>query len=125
MNKEEQKQHIIDMMNDDLEARMDIIGQNGNEGLHYDNEKLHVSYFSAVWCGPCKMFKPAFEDVVAEFGNDIDVSYYDVDQHREVASAKMISAVPTVILTKSTEDVFRSAGVMSKAALKEQIQKHK
>ena len=87
--------------------------------------KLQVNYFSAVWCGPCKMFKPAFEATVAEFGDEIEVNYYDVDQDREVASAKMISAVPTVIMTKDTEDVFRSAGVMSKAALKEQIEKHK
>jgi thioredoxin 1 len=89
------------------------------------SEKLRVSYFSAVWCGPCKMFKPAFEDVVKEFENQIDVQFYDVDEDREAASAKLISAVPTVILTKGTEDVFRSSGVMSKAALKEQIEKHK
>lgn len=89
------------------------------------SEKLKVLYFSATWCGPCKMFKPAFEDVTSQFGDEIEVSYYDVDQHREAASAKMISAVPTVILTKGTEDVFRNSGVMSKAALKEQIEKHK
>lgn len=89
------------------------------------SEKLQVSYFSAVWCGPCKMFKPAFEDVVKEFEDQIDVIYYDVDNDREAAVAKMISAVPTVIMTKGTEDVFRNSGVMSKAALKEQIEKHK
>jgi len=89
------------------------------------SEKLQVSYFSAVWCGPCKMFKPAFEDVTSQFSDEIDVHYYDVDNDREAASAKMISAVPTVILTKGTEDVFRNSGVMSKAALKEQIEKHK
>lgn len=88
-------------------------------------DKLKVSYFSAVWCGPCKMFKPAFEDTVAEFGDSIEVNYYDVDNDREAAMAKMISAVPTVIMTKGTEDVFRNAGVMSKTALKEQIEKHK
>ena len=88
-------------------------------------DKLKVNYFSAVWCGPCKMFKPAFEDVVKEFGDSIEVNYYDVDSDREAASAKMISAVPTVIMTKGTEDVFRNAGVMSKTALKEQIEKHK
>lgn len=87
--------------------------------------KLKVSYFSAVWCGPCKMFKPAFEDVIKEFGDAIEVNYYDVDNDREAASAKMISAVPTVIMTKGTEDVFRNAGVMSKTALKEQIEKNK
>lgn len=88
-------------------------------------DKLKVNYFSAVWCGPCKMFKPAFEDVVKEFGDSIEVNYYDVDNDREAAVAKMISAVPTVIMTKGTEDVFRNAGVMSKTALKEQIEKHK
>ena len=89
------------------------------------SEKLQVSYFSAVWCGPCKMFKPAFEDVVKEFEDQIDVTYYDVDNDREAAMAKMIAAVPTVIMTKGTEDVFRNSGVMSKATLKEQIEKHK
>lgn len=89
------------------------------------SEKLKVSYFSAVWCGPCKIFKPAFEEVTKEFGDQIDVTYYDVDEDREAASAKLISAVPTVILTKGTEDVFRNSGVMSKVALKEQIEKHK
>jgi len=89
------------------------------------SEKLKVLYFSATWCGPCKMFKPAFEDVTSQFGDEIDVHYYDVDNDREAASAKMISAVPTVILKKGTEDVFRNSGVMSKAALKEQIEKHK
>ena len=88
-------------------------------------DKLKVSYFSAVWCGPCKIFKPAFEEVTKEFGEEIEVIYYDVDNDREAASAKLISAVPTVIMTKGTEDVFRNAGVMSKTALKEQIQKHK
>ena len=88
-------------------------------------DKLKVNYFSAVWCGPCKMFKPAFEDVVKEFGDSIEVNYYDVDNDREAASAKMISAVPTVIMTKGMEDVFRNAGVMSKTALKEEIEKYK
>jgi thioredoxin 1 len=92
---------------------------------HNMSEKLKVMYFSAVWCGPCKMFKPAFEDVVKEFGDDIEVIYYDVDNDREAASAKLISAVPTVIMSKGTQDVFRNSGVMSKAALKEQIEKNK
>lgn len=88
-------------------------------------EKLQVSYFSAVWCGPCKMFKPAFEEVTKEFGDSIQVNYYDVDNDREAASAKMISAVPTVIISKGTEDLFRKSGVMSKAVLKEEIEKYK
>ena len=39
---------------------------------------MTVFYFSAPWCGPCKMFKPVLQQVASELGiaiNDINVDY--------------------------------------------------
>lgn len=122
MDKEEQKQHIIDLMNDESEARMDIIGQNGNEGTHY--HKLEVLYFSAPWCGPCKMFGPAFDETVAEF-DDIDVKKINIDIELEAAKKYEVMSIPTVILEKNGVALFRTKGVMPKNYLKDLINLHK
>jgi len=122
MDKQTQKDILIDIMNDELEARMDIIGQNGNEGTHY--HKLEVLYFSAPWCGPCKMFGPAFDDVVAQF-DDITVEKINIDETPDVAKTYEIASIPTVILKKGDTIVFRHKGVMPKNHLRDLIKIHK
>lgn len=122
MDKQRQKDILIDMMNDESEARMDIIGQNGNEGTHYD--RLQVLYFSAPWCGPCKMFGPAFDETVAEF-NDIDVKKINIDEDLEAARKYEVMSIPTVVLEKDGVTLFRAKGVMPKTQLKDLIEMHK
>ena len=87
-------------------------------------EKLQVLYFSAPWCGPCKMFGPAFDEIVAEF-DDIDVQKINVDENTEVSIKYEISSIPTVIMEKAGVQVFRHKGVMPKNHLKDLIQIHK
>lgn len=103
-------------------TRMDIIGQNGNEGLHYD--RLQVLYFSAPWCGPCKMFGPAFDDVVSQF-TDIDVKKINVDEDKDAAIKYDVRSVPSIIMEKSGEQLFIGRGVMAKNYLKDLINLHK
>ena len=103
-------------------SRMDIIGQNGNEGTHYD--RLQVLYFSAPWCGPCKMFGPAFDEIVAEF-DDIDVQKINVDENTEAAIKYEVTSIPTVIMEKAGVSLFRHKGVMPKTHLRDLIKTHK
>lgn len=103
-------------------SRMDIIGQNGNEGTHYD--RLQVLYFSAPWCGPCKMFGPAFDEIVAEF-DDIDVQKINVDEDLEAAKKYEVVSIPTVIMEKAGVQLFRTKGVMPKTHLRDLIKTHK
>ena len=102
-------------------TRIDIIGQNGNEGTHYD--KLTVLYFSAPWCGPCKMFGPAFDEIVAEFDN-IDVNKINIDENTEAAIKYEVSSIPTVILERAGVQLFRHKGVMPKTHLRDIIKTH-
>ena len=44
-----------------------------------------VLYFTATWCGPCKMFKPTVQAVSAETG--VGINYIDVDQQKDLAQS--------------------------------------
>jgi thioredoxin 1 len=88
------------------------------------SEKLQVLYFSAPWCGPCKMFKPAFEDVVKSFDNEIDVHKIDIDSDKNTPAQYNINSIPTIVMVKDGAILFRKVGVMSKLQLTEEIEKH-
>lgn len=82
-----------------------------------------VMYFTAAWCGPCKMFKPVVEQVSAETG--VGISYIDVDQQRDLASQYGISSVPTIIVENNGSVVYRNSGVMSKPQLTQVLSQFK
>lgn len=74
-----------------------------------------VLYFTAAWCGPCKMFKPTVQAVSAEIG--IGINYIDVDQQKDIAQRYNVSSVPTIIVENNGGVVYRNSGVMSKPQL--------
>jgi len=86
--------------------------------------KLKVMYFSAPWCGPCRMFGPAFDETVVNF-DDIDVEKINIDENKEAATDNAVRSIPTVIFKKDDKEVFRNVGAMSKVALSDTITKFK
>lgn len=77
-----------------------------------------ILYFTAAWCGPCKMFRPTFEGTLAEMGKSAQI--VDVDQNKALAAQMMVSSVPTVILADDNgQTLKRHTGVMSKPQLKQ------
>ena len=82
-----------------------------------------IYYFSAVWCGPCKMFKPTVQAVSAELG--ININYVDVDQQKDLAQRYGISSVPTIIVENGGTVVYRNSGVMSKPQLTQVLSQFK
>ena len=68
-------------------------------------------YFSAVWCGPCKMLGPVMEELQSEGYN---VQKIDVDSNAELSQKYGIRNIPTVILTVNGEEVARKVGNGSK-----------
>lgn len=85
---------------------------------------MRVLYFSAPWCGPCKVFKP----IVQEVSRDLNVAIEDinVDYDTTYSQKHSISAVPTIIVTDNQDNVlFRHSGAMSKDQLKSILVKFK
>lgn len=74
-----------------------------------------VLYFTATWCGPCKMFKPTVQQVDSELG--IGITYVDVDLSKDLAHRYNVNSVPTIIVENNGTVVYRNSGVMSKPEL--------
>lgn len=73
---------------------------------------ISVMYFSTEWCGPCKMFWPTVDDVCR--ASNISVQKVDAESNRELATQYQITGVPTVIIFKDGQLVYRKTGVVPK-----------
>ncbi len=77
-----------------------------------DAEKPVLIDFSATWCGPCKMMHPVLQELRQKTGDRLRIIKIDIDKSRAVADAFGIQAVPTLILIKKRNILWRGSGVM-------------
>lgn len=78
-------------------------------------EKPVVVYFTAAWCGPCKLMarttlgEPSVEEALEQFSRVM----IDIDAQPGVAAAHAVTAVPTFLLLDIEGDsLLRSSGYM-------------
>lgn len=90
-----------------METFNDVISGNG----------LVLVDFFATWCGPCKMMHPVLEQVKATLGDKIRIIKVDVDKHNDNAGRYGIQSVPTLMLFRNGEILYRQSGAMSKSDL--------
>jgi thioredoxin 1 len=73
--------------------------------------------FYADWCGPCKALAPILQDVKKELGESIKIVKVDVDKNASLARKFQVQGVPTMLLFKKGEIVWRQSGVLAKDAI--------
>ncbi len=61
-----------------------------------DENQRVIVMFGATWCGPCKTFKPHFQNI-SEKNDDIVFAYCDVEETNALATELEIQSVPTVV----------------------------
>ena len=82
------------------------------------NGKPTVAEFGASTCIPCKRMKPILEEVVAEHGDKLNLSFTDVRIHTNIATKYRISLMPTQIFFDSAgQEVTRHVGYWPKEDL--------
>lgn len=80
--------------------------------------------FYATWCGPCQTMMPIIDEVKAAMGERIRVLKVDVDKNQGASAKYKVRSVPTLLLFKKGEIVYRGAGLHSKNDLISLIEKH-
>ncbi len=86
-----------------------------------NSEKPTLLDFHATWCGPCKTLAPILEEVKNELSDSIRILKIDVDKNPVVADQYKIRGVPTMILFKKGEIVWRESGVMDRKTIVSKI----
>lgn len=93
-----------------------------NEIINSDKPTL-VDFF-ATWCGPCRMQGPILEQVKTAVGDKATIIKVDIDKNQELAARYRVQSVPTLILFKSGEPVWRAVGVQQADALEAKLKEH-
>ena len=83
-----------------------------------NSENLTLVDFFATWCGPCKQMHPVLEQLKQELGDSIRIVKLDVDKNDALAAAYRIQSVPTLMLFRSGQVVWRQSGAMRLSDLK-------
>lgn len=79
--------------------------------------------FYADWCGPCKMMAPVIEQFSREMGDKVRIIKIDVDKNPLVATTYQIQGVPTFMLFKNGNTLWRQAGVVPGSVLRQVVEK--
>ena len=82
-----------------------------------NSDQLVLVDFFATWCQPCKAMHPILEQVKSVLGDRIRIIKVDVDKYGVTASQYRIQSVPTLMLFRNGEVLWRTSGVVDKAEL--------
>ena len=67
--------------------------------------------FYADWCGPCKVLSPIIEQTKSDLGEEATVLKVNIDNNVDVARQYQIRSIPTLLLFKEGNVVWRQNGV--------------
>ena len=81
--------------------------------------------FFATWCGPCKYQGPILEELATVIGDYARIIKIDIDRNQAVAAKYNVRSVPTLMIFKNGEVLWKEAGVKEKADLIALLGKYK
>lgn len=89
--------------------------------LKDDNGVALVEMY-ASWCPHCQRMMPVVADIKTLFAGKANVYQFDIDENSELANELNVQSIPTFILYKNGEEVWRGSGEMEGSVLAGYIQ---
>jgi thioredoxin 1 len=91
-----------------------------------ENIKNGVSLIKvgAAWCGPCNVTQKNIEGISDNYK---DVKFLDIDSEEadeELVSYLSVFNLPTILIFKDSEQVYRHVGLMNRAQLTTELNKY-
>ena len=74
---------------------------------------LELLQFYADWCQPCKMMKPIVESIMHKSIDWLTVKQIDVDKNSDLSIKYQIRSIPTFVVLKNKEEIWRRTGMLS------------
>lgn len=89
--------------------------ENFNEIIN--SNQLTLVDFYATWCGPCKRMHPVLDQLKENLQDEVRIIKLDVDKNQALAATYGIQSVPTLMIFRNGEMLWRQSGAMSVADL--------
>lgn len=89
-----------------------------------NSDKPVLIDFYATWCGPCQMLAPILIEVKATLNDEVKIIKIDVDKYQDLAAQYQVRGVPTMMIFKKGEMLWRQSGVLSKNDLVSILKSH-
>ena len=90
-----------------------------------NGSQLTLVDFFATWCGPCKMMHPVLEQLKEEMGDSLRIIKIDIDKNEALMEQYRIQSVPTLMLFREGQQLWRQSGAMPLAELTSIINSYK
>ena len=93
------------------------------EQLLNTDKKVLIDFY-ATWCGPCKKMAPYLETMKTEMADSVVIVRINADVNQALAKSLKVDALPTLLLYKNKQSVWRNTGFIEKEELIKNIQKN-
>lgn len=91
---------------------------------HIRGSKPVVVDFFAEWCGPCKLMGPILHEVKERVGERATILKMDIDKASNYTQMYNVQAVPTLIIFKEGNVIWRKSGVVSAHEILDHLNLH-
>ena len=77
--------------------------------------------FWAPWCGPCRMFAPAIDQLAQEFEGKAKICKVNTEEEADLTAKSEIRSIPTILYFKDGKIVNQTIGATTKTKIEEKL----
>ena len=89
-----------------------------------NSDTLTLVDFTASWCGPCRAMAPVLQELAKTRKEKVKIIKIDVDQNRAISDKLKIRGVPTFIMYKKGNQLWRQSGMQSRKQLESLVDQY-